>query len=59
MPAAFLFIFLLLAALPAGAQEFCALGGLMQNADHGETSCSWQLEYRRGWGKTSPSASPT
>lgn len=38
-------------AAPARAQEFCALGGILQDASGGNSSSAWQLEYRQGLGE--------
>lgn len=51
MRCALLLILLAIAACPVGAQEFYLLGGVMEEPDTGNSSYSWQLEYRQGLGE--------
>lgn len=42
---------IVLTGFRAEAQEFHGFGGMMQHADDGERSYSWQLEYQEGLGE--------
>lgn len=44
-------IMLVVSASAAGAQEFHALGGIIQDAETHERANTWQLEYREGLGE--------